>query len=131
MFLHIDPADELAIYDQIVRQMKFAIAAGAIRPGELVPSVRETARHLTVNPNTVARAYRQLQTEQILETVRGTGLAVSAEAPERCRRERRELIHHRLRQALREACRSGLTIDQIRNMVHGELECIENGDFLQ
>lgn len=128
MFLHIDPADELAIYDQIVRQLKFAIAAGVLRPGELVPSVRETARQLAVNPNTVARAFRELQTEQVLHTVRGTGLAVTEDAPERCRRDRKELIRHRVRGALREACRSRLSVDEIRNMVHSELQRVENGE---
>ena len=70
MLFNIDPGDELAIYDQIVRQVKFAIASGAVLPGELVPSVRELAKQVTVNPNTVVRAFRELQTEGVLETVR-------------------------------------------------------------
>ena len=77
MFLHIQPSDSLAIYDQVVRQVKFAVASGAIRPGELVVSVRDLAHDLAINPNTVARAYRQLQDDGVLETVRGTGLAVA------------------------------------------------------
>ena len=58
MFFRIDPSDGLAIYDQVVRQVKFAVAGEVVRVGELVPSVRELARELTINPNTVARAYR-------------------------------------------------------------------------
>ena len=58
MFFHIDPSNGLAIYSQIVRQIKFAVAGEALRPGEMVPSVRELARELAVNPNTVSRAYR-------------------------------------------------------------------------
>ena len=65
MFVHIDPSDGLAIYDQIVRQIKFAVAAGALATGELAPSVRELARDLAVNPNTVARAYQQLQADRV------------------------------------------------------------------
>ena len=60
MFLHIEPTNGLAIYDQIVRQIKFAVAGGGLPPGEMAPSVRELARELAVNPNTVARAYNQL-----------------------------------------------------------------------
>ena len=56
MFVHVDPTHDLAIYDQIVRQIKFAVANGAVGVGELVPSVREMARELAINPNTVARA---------------------------------------------------------------------------
>ena len=67
MFLHIDPHNGLAIYDQIVRQIKFAVAGGVVRSGELVPSVRELARELAINPNTIARAYRQLQDDRVLE----------------------------------------------------------------
>ena len=80
MFLAIDPQNGVAIYEQIVRQVNFAVAAEVLVAGDLVPSVRELARQLAVNPNTVARAYRQLQSDGVLETVRGTGLAVSAGA---------------------------------------------------
>ena len=51
MFIHIDPINGLAIYEQVVRQVKFAVARGALKPGNLVPSVREMARDLTINPN--------------------------------------------------------------------------------
>ena len=82
MFLHIDPAGDLPIYEQIVRQVKFAIAAGALAPDDMVASVRELAREVAVNPNTVIRAYRQLQDEAILLARRGTGLVVAPGAPE-------------------------------------------------
>ena len=82
MFIHIDPAGGLAVYDQIVRQVKFAVADGAVASGELVASVRELARELAINPNTVARAYRQLQDDGVLEPVRGRGLAVTSDAPQ-------------------------------------------------
>ena len=77
MFIQIDHGDGLPVYDQIVRQVKFAVADAVIRPGELVPSVRELARELAINPNTVARAYRCLQDDAVLAMVRGTGLAVA------------------------------------------------------
>jgi GntR family transcriptional regulator len=121
MFLHIQPSDNLAIYDQLVRQVKFAVASGAIRPGEFVLSVRELARDLAVNPNTVARAYRQLQDEGVLETVRGTGLAVAKGAPQRCRKQRLELVGQRIREALLEARQSQLTDSELRELVEREL----------
>jgi GntR family transcriptional regulator len=121
MFIHIDPSNGLAIYDQIVRQVKFAVAAGALLPGELAPSVREMARELAVNPNTVARAYQQLQADQVLASVRGTGLAVAEGAPQRCRQQRLELVTQRLRQVLAEATQSGLTPSEIRRLIDVEL----------
>jgi GntR family transcriptional regulator len=125
MFVHIDPSNGLAIYDQIVRQVKFAVASDALRPGEMVPSVRELSRELAVNPNTVSRAYRELQTENVLETVRGTGLEVTNKAPERCRKDRVALIRERLRSALMEAAQSRLEFSDIRSLADEELSRLE------
>ncbi len=126
MFLHIDPSNGLAIYDQIVRQVKFAVAADALQPGEMVPSVRELARELAVNPNTVSRAYRELQSDNILETVRGTGLEVTPKAPERCRKDRVALIRERLRSVFLEAAQSRLQLAEIRTLADEELSRLEN-----
>jgi len=125
MFFRIDPSDDLAIYDQVVRQVKFAVAGEVVRVGELVPSVRELARELTINPNTVARAYRQLQADGVLEPIRGTGLAVAAGAHEQCRTERVTLIRDRLRQVLFEAKQSRLDGGQLRSLVESELAHVE------
>jgi GntR family transcriptional regulator len=125
MLFHIDPHNGLAIYDQIVRQIKFAVAGGALRSGELVPSVRELARELAINPNTIARAYRQLQDDRVLETVRGTGLEVAGGALERCKNERLKLIRARLRQVLAEARQSRLDKRELRELVEKELSALE------
>jgi GntR family transcriptional regulator len=124
MLFHVDTDNGLAVYDQIVRQMKFAVADGALRSGELVPSVRELARDLAINPNTVARAYRELQEDGVLETVRGTGLAVASAARRQCQSERTKLIRARLRLVLDEAQRSGLNADEIAALIQPELDAI-------
>lgn len=125
MFFRIDLSNGLAIYQQVARQVKFAVAGGALKAGELVPSVRELARELAINPNTVARAYRRLQADGVLESVRGMGLQVAAGADEQCRSERVELIRERLQQVLVEAKQSRLEADQLRALVEGELAAIE------
>jgi GntR family transcriptional regulator len=121
MFIQINPNNGLAIYDQVVRQVKFGIADGVLRKGDLVPSVREMARQLAINPNTVARAYRQLQDEKLLETVRGTGLQVAEAAPRQCRQERRQLIGERIGTVLEEAAQSGLDSDELSALVEREM----------
>ena len=121
MFFQIDFNNSLAIYDQIVRQIKFAIAGDVLKEGELVPSVRELAKDLTINPNTVSRAYRQLQDEGVLASVRGTGLAVAAGAGQRCREERVELIRTRLEQVIAEARQSRLDPQELRALVEQQL----------
>jgi len=125
MFFSIDPANGVAIYEQIVRQVKFAVARDAVKVGEFVPSVRELARELAVNPNTVARAYRQLQTDGVLATVRGTGLEVATGARACCRRETVEIIRLRFRQVLTEARQSQMTVAEISKLIDSELKAIE------
>jgi GntR family transcriptional regulator len=124
MFFHVDPADGLAIYDQVVRQVKFAVAGQVLKPGNLVPSVRELARELAINPNTVARAYQQLQADGVLQAVRGMGLEVDPGAVKHCRAERQKLIRTRVRQALAEAKQSGLGSDELRQLVDNELSAV-------
>ena len=121
MFFQIDFANELPIYDQVVRQIKFAVAGEVLKEGELVPSVRELARELTINPNTVARAYRQLQDDGVLRSVRGTGLAVASGAAQRCCQERVELIRVRLEQVFAEAKQSRLDPQTLRALVERQL----------
>jgi GntR family transcriptional regulator len=125
MFFQIDFSNGLAIYDQVVRQVKFAVAGGVLKEGELVPSVRELARELTINPNTVSRAYRQLQDDAVLTSVRGTGLAVAAGAGQRCREERVELIRARVEQVFTEARQSRLDPSKLRALVEQQLTAIE------
>ena len=120
MLFQLNTSDDRPIYAQIADQVKFAVAAGLLRPGELVPSVRELAKQLVVNPNTVARAYRDLQGEGVLEPLRGTGLQVARGATEACRDGRREFVRRRLRDALDEARRSNLALDEIEAILQEE-----------
>jgi len=124
MFFPIDPSNGVAIYDQVVRQVKFAVADGVLREGELTPSVRELARQLAINPNTVARAYTQLQSDGVLESIRGTGLAVRKRASQKCQKEREQLIGKRLETVLGEACRSGLSVEAIRQLFEQSLQLV-------
>lgn len=121
MFFSIDASNGVPIYEQVVRQVKFAIAEEALRPGQLLPSIRALSVDLAINPNTVARAFQQLQSEGILETVRGRGLAVCEGVAERCKQVRRELITERLRSALDEALRGGLEAEAIQAIVQQQL----------
>jgi GntR family transcriptional regulator len=125
MFLHIDPSNGLAIYDQIVRQIKFAVAGGGLPPGEMAPSVRELARELAVNPNTVARAYNQLQAEGVLTSVRGMGLAVAPGADKRCRSDRVTLVQARMDEVFFEARQSGLDAAEVRQMIEEGLASLD------
>ena len=76
--LHVNPASPEPIYRQIAEQLRRLVAAGQLRPGDGLPSVREVAATHAINPMTVSRAYSQLESEGVLERLRGKGMAVAA-----------------------------------------------------
>lgn len=124
MICQIDINNGIPIYEQISRQVKFAIANGSLLVGEHVPSVREMATSAAVNVNTVARAYRDLQAQGVLVSIRGTGLAVAGDAPDKCRHERLEMIRERLQYILREAKQNGVTAEEIHALVRSEWDAL-------
>jgi GntR family transcriptional regulator len=120
MLLDLNGVESRPIYAQIADRVKFAVAAGVLRPGEMAPSVRELSKQLVVNPNTVARAYRELQNEGLLEPVRGTGLQIAEGAVERCRKARRAFVRERIRCALEEARGTELSLVEIEAILREE-----------
>jgi GntR family transcriptional regulator len=120
ILVDLNSADDRPIYGQIADRVKFALAGGVLRPGDLVPSVRELSKQLLVNPNTVARAYRDLQTEGLLESVRGMGLQVAEGAVDRCRAARCDMIRLRLRHAIEDARQSRMDPAEIEKILREE-----------
>jgi GntR family transcriptional regulator len=120
LLVDLNTGDGRPIYGQIADRVKFAVAGGVLRAGELVPSVRELSKQLVVNPNTVARAYRDLQAEGLLESVRGMGLQVAEGAAERCRIHRRDIVRERLRRAIEEARQSTMEPAEIAVILREE-----------
>lgn len=116
MQLSIEPSNGMPIFEQVVRQIKFAVAEGILMPGQLLPSVRVLAKSLTVNPNTIQRAYQELQNEEILESLRGRGIAVCAGAKRKCVSDRQALLGQRLSAVVDEAIRGGLEPEKLREM---------------
>lgn len=121
MFFSIDVQSDVAIYLQLVRQVKFAIAAGTIRPGQLLPSVRALSNQVALNPNTVARAFNQLAADGVIETLRGRGMVVRDAAVEICRSERESVLNERIGLVLAEAWHAGLSRKQIKSFVDAHL----------
>lgn len=120
--LHVEPDSPVPIYEQIIAQLTFAIASEDVQVGSLIPSVRDLARRLVVNPNTVAKAFQELERQGIVISKRGRGMEVTSDAPEICQEKRRTLIRERLRHALREAVDSQLSLDDIEKMLQEELQ---------
>ncbi len=114
--LAIDPSNGVPIYLQIVEEIKTSVAVGRLKPEEALPSVRQLALDLTINPNTVARAYLELEHQGVIYKRQGQGTFVSPHAVEASRRERQKIVRALFEKAFVEAVNSGMTaaaIDEI------------------
>lgn len=120
MIFEISSSDPRPLYMQIMDEVRRAIVLGTIRPDELLPSVRQLALELRINPNTVQQAYRELEREGVVYVRRGQGTFVSANSGGAD--ERAELISSVADRAIRDAFRHGLTtselIDALRARQH-------------
>jgi len=124
MYFSIHPEGPVSIYEQIVAQVIYGVAAGTLEAGTFIPSVRELAQQLLVHPNTVARAFQELERAGVVTPRRGRGMEVTSDAPKACQGLRDELVRSRIRQALREAAGSALGADDIRKIVDEELAAV-------
>ena len=112
MLLHIS-SDGAPIYQQIVDQVRFRIVSGQLRSGDELPTIRGLAESLRVNPNTVARAYRELERDELIEKRRTTGTFVR-ELPKKLGvAQRRKLIAPALDKLLIQARQLGLPLDEL------------------
>jgi GntR family transcriptional regulator len=124
LFINIDPSSGLPIYLQIAQQIKTAVAMGRLQPEDPLPSVRQLAVELAVNPNTVARAYLDLEIEGVIYKRQGAGTFVSGQGVEMSKGERRRVLNELLEKALVEGVNLGLTERELREAFEGLLEKI-------
>ena len=112
MLVNIDPSDARPLYLQIMDEVRRALVVGTLQPEDPVPSVRELASELVVNPRTVSQAYRELEREGVLYVRRGQGTFVASDIhPDR--REQRALARGVAKRALLEARRNGLGVEDL------------------
>lgn len=103
MDIRVNTKDGIPIYSQIVSQIKYLVASGRLAESEQLPPVRKLAETLMVNPNTVARAYRELELEKIISTRRGSGVYVDATSSPLARKEKIRLLQEKIDALLAEA----------------------------
>ncbi len=117
MQFSISPTSGVPIYEQLADQICAGIARGKLRPDARLPSVRELSQTLVVNPNTVARAYTELEREGVLYTRPGMGVFIAAAAPPLSKKTRRERLLKSLDRFLIEAVRLGFAADEVLEFV--------------
>jgi len=111
--IRIDTKSGVPFYRQIIEQVKFAIARGDLKPGDQLPTVRQLAVDLSINPNTVIRAYRELEIGGVLETHQGSGTFVGTEKPEVDALERQRMMDQILTELVARATGYGFSLHDV------------------
>ena len=113
MNFFIDSKSGVPFYRQIIEQVKFAIARSDLEPGDRLPTVRQLAVDLSINPNTVIRAYRELEIEGVIETHQGSGTFVGNRRPEIDHLEKQRMLDQILTELLARASAYGLSLEDV------------------
>lgn len=122
MIFHLNSSSGVPVYLQVMEVIRHAVETGALRPGEQLPAIRKLAGELVINPNTVVRAYRELEHEKIVELRQGSGAFISEAVSEKTgdMRKGRKIV-----QAAVERLKAlGLNEEQMRRLVENELAAL-------
>jgi len=125
MQLHISAHDGVPIYLQIVNQVKYLVASGRLEQGEELPPIRTLAEQLLINPNTVARAYRELELAGIVTKRRTAGTFVADATSRLARRERLKIITVRIDALLAEARQMNIDLETLVELLHERDEAMQ------
>jgi GntR family transcriptional regulator len=117
--LLLDLHSGMPVYRQIMDQVRGAIASGALAAGDQLPTVRQLAVDLEINPNTVVRAYRELEFGGLLETHQGTGTFISAQKMKRADAERERQLTQIVADCVARAGAAGFTVDELIEELSG------------
>ena len=117
MQLHISTKDGVPIYLQIVNQVKYLVAAGRLAPGEEIPPIRALAEQLVINPNTVAKAYHELEREGVVTKRHGSGTFISDNGSPLARRERLRILTQRIDALVTDARHMDVPLDEVIDLL--------------
>jgi GntR family transcriptional regulator len=114
MNIHISTQDGVPIYRQIIQQVKLLVTTGQLQTGVELPSIRTLAQQLLINPNTVARAYRDLETAGVIISKQGSGtLVADIDQNPLARQEKKRILSERIDSLLSEATQMGVEVDTL------------------
>lgn len=125
--INIDSRSSKPIYEQIVDGIKEDIVKNILKPGDKLPSVREMSTQLTANPNTVSRAYMELERQKVIETIRGRGTYVSVYYEPKVDEDRMKKLKEDLKKIIIEAYYLGIEKKEIVKVLDELYEDIQNG----
>lgn len=126
MLIRVDPTSAEPLFEQVVFAVKTAVARGQAQAGDKLPSVRELARDLGINPNTVVRAYEALERDGVIVRRQGAGCFLTGGGSELATAERRRQLQALLRKAATEAFHLGFTAADVEKALR---QCLDQIDF--
>ncbi len=130
MQFFLDARSGVPLYVQLKDQIKYQIASGKLAPGIQLPTVRQLAVELRINPNTVAKVYAELEADGVLVTQRGRGTFVAEAVPPRDLDELRQLkLRPLVQRCLTEGLSLGFSISDVRKAIEEELEAWEKHEY--
>ncbi len=124
IWLDVNPRSGVPIYVQIVQQIKHAIEVSALQPGEQLPTVRQLAGELTIAPNTIVKAYNELQALGLVDSRAGVGTVVAASLNGNVRGQQLDALSQRLRAVVRDAASLGVSRNELTALLQAEVAAL-------
>jgi GntR family transcriptional regulator len=115
---HLDLRSGVPVYRQIIDQVLGGMASGKLTVGDQIPTVRQVAVDLAINPNTVMRAYRELEIRGVLETQQGTGTFIAQREAQHGKVERRRRLAQLVSEFVARAGSAGFTVEELKEQLH-------------
>lgn len=126
--IKIEAGSFVPLYEQIKKEIKRNISLAIFKAHEPLPSIRDLASELIINPNTVARAYRELEIEKFIYTKKGKGCYVSDISSSLIKKERMEILNQIIDEAIRETKKYDLELNEIKRLFEHRLKIARKGD---
>lgn len=127
MKLKLNPESGAPLYAQIVEQVEFLIASGRLSPGDSMPAIRALAEQLLINPNTVARAYRELEAARLIESRVGSGTVVADGVSPLARRERLRILTEQIDVLLAKANQLNFSVEELQSLMEKRAQELRRG----
>ena len=128
MRIHVSDADGTPLYVQVIHQIQLLTASGRLQPGEQLPPVRKLAEQLLINPNTVARAYRELEAKGVVTTKRGAGVFVSNQVSPLSHAAKTSILNERIDALIAESRQLDVSHDKLIARIHERNEAFDAGE---
>jgi len=122
LWLHINRRGDVPVYLQVIEQIRHAVQVGILHPGDALPTVRDLAKSVAISPNTISKAYGELEKLGLIESRAGAGTSVSSALGDTLRAQARADLHARLSELVIDAAALGVSAEELGDWFTGELQ---------